>query len=57
VQTLRGPEKVIAVDIFRERVSLRSEEHGGRIIPALDLRDEISRAQAASALPPEPPRA
>lgn len=46
VQTLRGPEKVIAVDIFRERVALRSEEHGSRIIPALDLRDEMERAAA-----------
>ena len=47
VQTLRGAEKVIAVDIFRERVALRSEEHGSRIIPALDLRDEMERAAAA----------
>ena len=46
VQTLRGPEKVIAVDIFRERVALRSEEHGSRILPALDLRDEMERAAA-----------
>lgn len=54
VVTLRGPEKVVAVDIFRERVSLRSEEHGSRIIPALDLRDEIERA--ATTAPPQPPR-
>lgn len=46
VQTLRGPEKVVAVDIFRERVALRSEEHGSRILPALDLRDEMERAAA-----------
>ncbi|MGH7524005.1 MAG: PSP1 domain-containing protein [Gemmatimonadales bacterium] len=51
VQTLRGPEKVIAVDIFRERVALRSDEHGSRIIPAIDLRDEIERA---TQLPPAP---
>ncbi|HEY8062676.1 MAG TPA: regulatory iron-sulfur-containing complex subunit RicT, partial [Gemmatimonadales bacterium] len=50
VVTLRGAEKVIAVDIFRERVALRSDEHGSRIIAALDLRDEIDRA--ASSAPP-----
>ncbi len=47
IQTLRGAEKVIAVDIFRERVALRSDEHGSRIIPALDLRDEMERAAEA----------
>jgi cell fate regulator YaaT (PSP1 superfamily) len=53
VETLRGPEKVIAVDIFRERVTLRSAEHGSRIIPAIDLRDEMERA-ASGATPPAP---
>jgi cell fate regulator YaaT (PSP1 superfamily) len=37
----RGPERVIAVDIFRERVFLRSEEHGPRIIPLVQLREEV----------------
>src|SRR5207249_3984506 len=32
LETAVGGEKVIAVDIFRERVFLRSEEHGTRII-------------------------
>ncbi len=41
VTTARGPERVIAVDIFRERVFLRSEEHGSRIIPLVELRDEV----------------
>jgi cell fate regulator YaaT (PSP1 superfamily) len=41
VTTGRGAEKVIAVDIFRERVFLRSEEHGSRIIPLVELRDEV----------------
>lgn len=54
VLTMRGPEKVIAVDIFRERVSLRSEEHGGRILPAVDLRDEMERAAAAAPAPNTP---
>ncbi|HEY4100318.1 MAG TPA: regulatory iron-sulfur-containing complex subunit RicT [Gemmatimonadales bacterium] len=51
VVTSRGPEKVIAVDIFRERVALRSDEHGSRIIAAVDLRDEMERAAAAG--PPD----
>jgi cell fate regulator YaaT (PSP1 superfamily) len=39
--TAMGAEKVVAVDIFRERVFLRSEEHGSRIIPLLQLREEV----------------
>jgi cell fate regulator YaaT (PSP1 superfamily) len=41
ITTARGPEKIVAVDIFRERVFLRSEEHGSRIIPLVALRDEV----------------
>ena len=41
LRTAVGPEKVIAVDIFRERVFLKHEEHGSRIIPLLQLRDEV----------------
>ena len=56
-----APEKVIAVDIFRERVALRSDEHGSRIIAALDLRDEMERAASTRGdrrhPRPEPPRA
>jgi cell fate regulator YaaT (PSP1 superfamily) len=43
VRTAVGTEKVIAVDIFRERVFLRSEEHGARIISLVQLRDEVER--------------
>ena len=39
-----APERVVAVDIFRERVFLRSEEHGPRIIPLVQLREEVERA-------------
>lgn len=56
VETLRGPEKVIAVDIFRERVALRSAEHGSRIIAAIDLRAEIEQASATAAGAPPRPR-
>jgi cell fate regulator YaaT (PSP1 superfamily) len=43
IRTAVGAERVIAVDIFRERVFLRSEEQGSRIIPLLQLRDEVER--------------
>ena len=43
IRTALGAERVIAVDIFRERVFLRSEEHGARIIPLLQLKDEVER--------------
>jgi cell fate regulator YaaT (PSP1 superfamily) len=43
-RTSLGPEKVVAVDIFRERVFLRSEEHGPRIISLLQLHEEAERA-------------
>ncbi|HXE58635.1 MAG TPA: regulatory iron-sulfur-containing complex subunit RicT, partial [Gemmatimonadales bacterium] len=44
-KTLRtevGLEKVVAVDIFRERVFLRSEERGPRIIPLVQLQEELA---------------
>lgn len=48
LQTLRGTEKVMAVDILRERISLRSDEHGPRVIGLLELRDEVEQAPAAA---------
>jgi cell fate regulator YaaT (PSP1 superfamily) len=43
LRTAAGAEKVIAVDIFRERVFLRSEEQGSRIIPLVQLREEVEQ--------------
>jgi cell fate regulator YaaT (PSP1 superfamily) len=43
LKTAVGPEKVIAVDIFRERVFLRHEELGSRIIPLAQLRSEVEQ--------------
>jgi cell fate regulator YaaT (PSP1 superfamily) len=43
VRTSVGSEKVIAVDIFRERVFLRNEDHGSRIIPLTQLRLEVEQ--------------
>jgi cell fate regulator YaaT (PSP1 superfamily) len=37
VQTAEGPEKVVAVDIFRERVTLRSEAGATRVVPLQQL--------------------
>ncbi len=50
--TARGSEKVVAVDLFRERVFLRSEE-GPRIVPLLQLKEEMEAA--GSLQPPAPP--
>src|SRR5690606_38385982 len=42
VRTKHGAEKVIAVDIFRERVFLRGDEHGHRTVLLADLREEMA---------------
>jgi cell fate regulator YaaT (PSP1 superfamily) len=41
IRTSRGEEKVIANDLFRERVTLRGEEGEVRIIQLLTLREEM----------------
>ena len=41
LKTAVGAEKVIAVDIFRERVFLRHDDLGSRIIPLAQLRSEV----------------
>jgi cell fate regulator YaaT (PSP1 superfamily) len=43
LKTAVGAEKVIAVDIFRERVFLRHDEQGSRIIPLAQLRSEVEQ--------------
>ena len=40
VRTALGVEKVLAVDIFRERVTLRNEEGATRVVPLAGLKDE-----------------
>ncbi|HET7601570.1 MAG TPA: regulatory iron-sulfur-containing complex subunit RicT [Gemmatimonadales bacterium] len=57
LQTARGAEKVVAVDIFRERVYLRSEGNESRIIPLVQLKQEMADADTggvAVASVPEP---
>jgi cell fate regulator YaaT (PSP1 superfamily) len=48
--TGRGTERVVAVDIFRERVFLRNED-GSRIIPLLQLQEEMQAAGAPEGSP------
>ncbi|MEP7226671.1 MAG: regulatory iron-sulfur-containing complex subunit RicT [Gemmatimonadales bacterium] len=43
LRTAVGAEKVIAVDIFRERVFLKHDELGSRIIPLVQLREEVEQ--------------
>jgi cell fate regulator YaaT (PSP1 superfamily) len=50
LRTSRGPERVVAVDIFRERVFLRHDEQGPRIVSLIDLREEL---EALGEPPPE----
>jgi cell fate regulator YaaT (PSP1 superfamily) len=52
VRTSKGEEKVIANDIFRERVTLRGMDGETRLIPLVELRAEMTTAEdpLASAL-------
>ena len=55
LRTSAGLEKVVAVDIFRERVYLRTDGAASRIIPLEQLREEMEAAEqpvAASAIQP-----
>jgi cell fate regulator YaaT (PSP1 superfamily) len=54
LKTSVGAEKVIAVDIFRERVFLRHDEQGSRIIPLAQLRSEVE--QLGEVFPTAEPR-
>jgi cell fate regulator YaaT (PSP1 superfamily) len=47
--TLQGKERVVAVDIFGERVFLRSDEHGPRTVPLVALRAELDAVAASGA--------
>jgi cell fate regulator YaaT (PSP1 superfamily) len=54
LRTAAGTEKVIAVDIFRERVYLRAEGQPSRIIALAQLQEEIAAAEPAAAAPAAP---
>jgi len=51
--TAKGAEKVVSVDIFRERVTLRAEDATTRVVPLADLKQEVD----ATAPPAEQPSA
>ena len=55
--TAKGSEKVVSVDIFRERVTLRSEDSTTRVVPLADLKGEVvATTPAVEQLPqPAPP--
>jgi cell fate regulator YaaT (PSP1 superfamily) len=44
LQTSKGEEKVLACDIFNERVTLRTSEGDTRVVPLADLKLEIAGA-------------
>jgi len=44
LQTAVGLERVLAVDIFRDRVTLRAEEGATRVVPLTQLQEEVERA-------------
>jgi len=46
--TAAGSERVVAVDIFRERVYLRGEAQASRIIPLVQLREEMAAVGRAA---------
>jgi len=56
VTTLRGAERVVAVDIFRERVFLRGPEEA-RVLPLVELQEEMERALAGAPPAVEAPKA
>jgi cell fate regulator YaaT (PSP1 superfamily) len=54
VKTKVGEEKVVANDIFRERVTLRGDDGEQRTIPLLDLREEAESVGAPLPFAPAP---
>lgn len=58
VTTARGAEKVLAVDIFRERILLKAEDGGTRTLTLAELRAELAGVSpAAREAEPPPPAA
>ena len=55
VRTKRGEEKVLANDIFRDRVTLRGEDGEQRTIALADLRAEADEVGAPLPAPPHAP--
>ena len=47
--TSRGEEKVLANDIFRERVTLRGPDGEARLVPLAELREEVAQTEPDAA--------
>ncbi len=47
--TSRGEEKVLANDIFRERVTLRGPDGEARVVPLAELREEVAQTEPDAA--------
>jgi cell fate regulator YaaT (PSP1 superfamily) len=52
--TSKGSEKVVSIDIFRERVTLKAEDATTRVVPLADLRREVEATGATVEQPPAP---
>ena len=52
--TTKGSEKVVSVDIFRERVTLKAEDATTRIVPLADLKREVEALAPLPAAEPAP---
>jgi cell fate regulator YaaT (PSP1 superfamily) len=52
--TAKGNEKVVSIDIFRERVTLRGEDATTRVVPLADLKQEVEVTPAPVGQPPAP---
>jgi len=55
--TSRGNEKVFAVDIFRDQVTLRAEDGTTRVVKLEELKGEVPGGGGQVSPPPEPPAA
>ncbi len=56
LRTAQGPARVVAVDIFRDRVTVRAEDGTTRVVALDQLRQEIEAAGEAPGAPKGPPR-
>jgi len=54
LQTAVGMEKVVSIDIFRDRVTVRAEDGTARTVELADLKREVDSATAGTAAPGTP---
>jgi cell fate regulator YaaT (PSP1 superfamily) len=52
--TAKGREKVISVDIWRERVLLKDEDGNRRTVELADLKNELAKTEVAEPVKPKP---